>query len=146
MTCRHQDPVNNPECSSYRTPAQQYEKAKKAADLLRIKYGITDTPDAENFEIEEIEQVGKNLVVKAKYPNCAKCAYEGHKVMVFADVSLKDAIKWRTLDPHFRVDANDHKHAHPKAAPSPIARFPASAEGWADAIVYATSKKTSNAR
>ena len=58
--------------------------------------------------------------------------------MVFLNVSEADVLRWRKIDPHFR----DPKASRtPKEAPPPAARFPASKEGWADALVYANSKK-----
>jgi hypothetical protein len=60
------------------------------------------------------------------------------KVLVYLGVSALDAMRWRTIDPHFR----DSKKASRDAteAPGPSARFPASEEGWADALAYAQVK------
>lgn len=95
------------------------------------------TPDASNYTIEEVERVGRHLVMRVKFPNCWSCAYEGNKVMVFLNVTEKQALQWRKIDPHFR----DPK-IRPVAAeaPSPAARFPGSVEGWQDALAYAKSK------
>lgn len=122
---------------SARRSAQQSEayKDKQIADLKAQLDGMS--PDNSRFQVEEIEEVGNFLVMKVLYPNCAKCAYEGNKVMVFEGVTIKDAFRWRKLDPHFR------KGALPppiNEAPPPIARFPASTQGWADAMAYARSK------
>lgn len=92
------------------------------------------TPDADNYQIVDSEQVGSTLCLKVKYPSCAKCSYEGTKVMVFLDTTTSDALKWTRIDPHFR----DSKAARqPYEAPSPEARFPASDQGWGDALAYA---------
>ena len=130
MTCRHKK--GDPQCSSY-GPVGWVAEAKETI----AKYEPSTTPDASNFEIEDVEQVGRHIVLKAKYPNCAKCAYEGNKVMVFLDCNLKDVLKWRTIDPHFRSTTSARSA---KTAPSPAARFPGSAEGWKDAIDYASGK------
>jgi hypothetical protein len=105
------------------------------------------TPDKQKYEIEEVQQVGPHLVMKVKYPNCSSCAYEGNKVMVFLNCSPLDAMRWREIDPHFRapVKSPGAPTSHSiteakKKAPSPAARFPASAEGWTDAITYANGK------
>ena len=95
------------------------------------------TPNPAGYEIVEVERVGDHLVMKVLYPNCSKCAYEGQKVMVFLNVSEADALRWRRIDPHFRAP---HQGLMPKEAPSPDARFPASIEGWEDALAYAKSK------
>jgi hypothetical protein len=77
------------------------------------------------------------MVMKVKYPNCSICAYEGNKVMVFLNTKALDVLKWKKIDPHFR----DLKLKNTtREAPSPAARFPASDEGWQDAVSYATSK------
>lgn len=98
---------------------------------------MSTTPDAEKFEIEEVERVGEHLVLKVRYPNCRKCAYEGNKVMVFLGVSEGQALKWKKIDPHFR---DPSRPVSAREAPAPAARFPASKEGWADALVYARGK------
>ena len=79
--------------------------------------------------------MGAHLVMKVKYPNCALCAYEGQKVMVFLNVTEAQVLKWRRIDPHFRATK-----ALPQEAPSPAARFPASQEGWRDALDYAAKR------
>jgi hypothetical protein len=133
MTCRHGDPINNPACSSFRTPDEQLKMAEEAMEKLRAKFSLPETPDSERFTIEDFEQVGHLMVVKASYPNCKKCSYEGMKVMVFEGVTVKDLLKWRRIDPHFR----DWIPVSRTEAPSPIARFPASPEGWEDALLFA---------
>jgi len=83
--------------------------------------------------------------MKVKYPSCKKCDYEGNKVMVFLNVSEKDILKWKEIDPHFRAPVEDQYvksiNREPRKAPSPAARFPASDEGWKDAIEYAKRKQ-----
>lgn len=93
------------------------------------------TPDAENFTIEDAVVVGENLVLKVKYPNCKRCTYEGNKVMVYLKTDPLKALKWKKIDPHFRGPGRTDKEA-----PSPAARFPASPEGWQDALAFAKAK------
>ena len=92
------------------------------------------TPDASNYSIEDFERVGTHLVLKVKYPNCAKCSYEGNKVMVFLNVTELQVLRWKKIDPQFGGKRSDRE------APSPSARFPASPEGWVDALAYARGK------
>lgn len=94
------------------------------------------TPDSEKFEVTDVEVVGTSLVMKVKYPNCSSCSYEGNKIMVFRSTTPIDALKWKKIDPHFR---DPKKLSNPREAPSPAARFPATTEGWKDAISYASS-------
>ena len=57
--------------------------------------------------------------------------------MVFLNVTEVQVLKWRRIDPHFRDPAATRK---PSEAPPPAARFPATPEGWTDAVAYARSK------
>ena len=129
MTCRHS--ANDPMCSSNQPRYITKEKIVYRDKLVPI------TPDADNYTIQQIHREGPHLIVKAKYPNCAKCSYEGTKIMVFLNVSEADVIKWKKIDPHFR---DPKKSRNLTEAPGPAARFPASPEGWKDAIAYVQYK------
>lgn len=118
MVCRHA--AGDPNCGS-----NQY----------RYSPPEPTTPDKKKYNIVDVERVGSHVVLKVLYPNCSKCSYEGNKVMVFLDVLEKDILKWREIDPHFRGPTKIATEA-----PSPAARFPASPEGWIDAITYARGK------
>lgn len=96
------------------------------------------TPNPTGYEIADVTRVRDHLVMKVLYPNCIKCAYEGNKIMVFLNVSEADALRWRRIDPHFRAPTQQLQRSE---APSPAARFPASDEGWLDAVEYARSKR-----
>lgn len=145
MTCRHGP--NDPNCSSSavgqerayreREAERQAQHAKREAELK------ARTPDPDRFDIEEIEEVNGHLVLKVKYPNlarCADCSFEGAKVMVILNCTIKQAIKWRRIDPHFK-DLKAGVKLAASQAPAPAARFPASADGWNDAISYARGKR-----
>jgi len=111
--------------------------AKKREDraIERAAELAARTPNPYQYEVEEVEQVGPHLVLRVKYPSCAACAFEGSKVMVFLNVPALAPIRWRRIDPHFRSTAPTRNEA-----PSPAARFPATTEGWCDAVTYARSK------
>lgn len=96
------------------------------------------TPDASRYEVLDAEQVGNHLVMKLRYPNCARCAYEGIKVLVFLDRTPMDALKWKRIDPHF---SDPKLKVTPTDAPSPAARFPGSDHGWSEALRYAGSTR-----
>lgn len=130
----------NPKSGYYKNKLIESRKLVKIhAPELLDKMMMPKTPDSEKYTIEEIHREGDHLVVKAQYPNCAKCSYEGVKIMVFLNVSESDAIKWKKIDPHFGDPTVKHLST---SAPSPAARFPASEEGWQDAIQYAKKKMT----
>lgn len=95
------------------------------------------TPDSSNYRIEEAERIGSHLVVRVRYPSCSRCEFDGNKVMVFLNVTEMQVIRWRRIDPHFRPP---EKSPLDTEAPSPAARFPATREGWADAVSYARGK------
>jgi hypothetical protein len=156
MTCRHTG--NDPNCSNYRGPygdIDPYEKSWKratenyeremqsAVERYKSSSNVSSktevkpvtpvtpvTPDSMKYEILEIEEMSKFLVMKVKYPNCSQCSFEGTKVLVL-EATLAQAIFWNEIDPHFR----DEKPTK-KKAPSPIARFPATGEGWKNAIAF----------
>lgn len=130
MTCRHKP--GDPDCGR-----ASREAAEDAAEERGRRAALALTPDAQRYEIVQAERVGPHLVLKVRYPNCAACAYDGDKVMVYLDVTESDVLCWRRIDPHFR----DPKAVRPsRDAPPPAARFPASAAGWTDALVYARGK------
>jgi hypothetical protein len=124
MTCRHV--ANDPSCSSYKPPPP-----------------LPPTPNVKEFEIWDAKEIGAHLVLKVKYPSCKACSFEGSKVLVFLQTSGLDALRWREIDPHFRDPAPPMLATQ---APSPSARFPASPEGWADALAYAHAKEGGRAK
>ncbi len=137
MVCRHS--AHDPNCSRngggyVRELAQDQERKIKALETELANA----SPKPDDYEIEQVQRVGAHLVVRAKYPSCKRCAFEGSKVMVFLNVTEMDAILWREVDPHFRAPS---ANLSPKVAPSPAARFPATEEGWKDALGYAAGKR-----
>lgn len=142
MTCRHK--AGDPSCSSSPEGARRaaadaasYAEAQARTTVTTLKAQIAAlAPDPTQFEIDEAKFVGPHLVARVLFPNCAKCAYEGKKVLVYLDIDVTKVLKWKRLDPHFRAAGPKS----PQDAPPPAARFPASPEGWSDAIAYAVSK------
>lgn len=126
MTCRHAKGA--PNCT------EQYPPPRST----RARKDPSPTPNATDYRIEYIERVGPHVVLKVKYPNCAACSFDGNKVMVFLNVSEVQLVRWRAIDPHFRDPKKSVVGA--AEAPPPAARFPASVEGWDDALAYARSK------
>ncbi len=131
MTCRCATSAEH----SARAEAQQAESYRYEIDRIKAQ-----TPDATKYQIIDVARVGQHLVLKVLYPNCSKCSYEGNKILVFLNVTEKDVIFWKEIDPHFRPPG---KTSARHQAPSPAARFPASPNGWADAMEYAKSRSAS---
>jgi len=80
-------------------------------------------PDPSRYDILRSEQVGKFLVVMLRYHGCTN--YEGVKVMVYADCTLKQLCAQKRIDPHFAESKKFH---------SPIARFVPTEDGWEMAV------------
>lgn len=137
MTCRHEK--NDPSCSSHRN-YREPEPYVAPKPFYPTAPPAPLTPDPKNYAVERVQRVGKHLVMRVKYPNCAACAFEGSKVMVFLNVVESEALLWRQIDPHFRDVGTRQRHEAPHEAPSPAARFPATTMGWADALDYAGRK------
>lgn len=135
MICRHS--ANDPSCSKNGGGYAAERSAYDAERIRKLEKQLADSsPDASNYEVEKVEMVGPHIVMQVKYPNCAKCAFEGMKVMVFFNIQAIDVLRWKRIDPHFR--GPEKKRA--TDAPSPAARFPATPEGWNDAVDYARRK------
>lgn len=136
MVCRHKP--GDPTCTTQNPSLIQLDHKKQEVKKLekKLEQLTGNTPDAKNYEILEVAQVGSHLVVKVKYPTCANCTFEGIKVMVYKDTSPLDAIRWRRIDPHFRP-LNTKKP--PTEAPAPIARFHGTDYGWKHAIAFANT-------
>ena len=87
MTCRHQP--GDPNCGSHPDNVAARERESREEERVRERLQQI-TPDADNYEILDVEQVGSYLVMRVKYPNCTRCAYEGVKVMVSGRLNVDD--------------------------------------------------------
>jgi len=75
-------------------------------------------PDPRNFKILSDTTRGRYLLIKIKYPDCTN--YEGVKLLIFKDVTLKELQKQKAIDPHFSNSKKYH---------SPVARFEPTKQG-----------------
>lgn len=138
MVCRCATPAihaqRQSENDAYRYQTQEQSLLKQ---IEKLKTEIASlTPDASRFQIMEVEEVSKNLVLKVRFPSCKDCSFEGDKILVYFNVSSKDALKWKKIDPHFKINKTQFNEA-----PSPCGRFPSTPSGWKDAVEYAKNKK-----
>ena len=119
----------------------EQRKTKAALDRVAVleRQLAAMSPDASAFDIEDIKIINNIAIVKVRFPNCSMCVYEDNKVLVYENVSALDIARWRKLDPHFREAGTT---TDPKVAPPPVARFPASDEGWRRAWGFAQSIST----
>jgi hypothetical protein len=83
-------------------------------------------PNPTRFRILKVASFRRHVACRVHYPDCT--TYGGEKILVDR---LTDAWLFcqKELDPHFLENEF-----------SPIARFPATDEGWEDALVYAQQK------
>lgn len=141
MTCRHK--AGDPNCSSFPNVEEYRQREAELRKELAERGNMPATPDSEKYLVLDVAQVGDNLVLRVKYPNCAKCSYEGEKVLVYLDVTPMQALKWKKIDPHFQKRELTRPVTE---APGPDARFPASPMGWADALDYAKAVRVRGAK
>lgn len=92
------------------------------------------TPDATKWEFVDFHESGSYFIAKVKFLTCEHAGYGGHKILVFK-ATTKEAILWRRMDPHF-VEKQKAPLGAKNIAPVPLARFPASDEGWEDAKAF----------
>ena len=137
MVCHcYSTEMHNQRAAESSASSARYEASRHELKIKELEAEIASlTPDNSHYEIVDAVAVGTHLVMRVKYQSCRDCAYEGIKVMVFLDTNSIDALKWRKIDPHFRTASGGTI-----AAPSPAARFPASPQGWMDALAYAKGK------
>jgi hypothetical protein len=132
MVCRHQK--GDPNCSS--SPGYAYGYSEGSQEVSRLKeelnsYKAMTGNDYGQYVIRQKHYDKGYLILRVEYPSCSKCAFEGNKVMVFKPQDPLDALGWRKIDPHFR-----DKVSGSNEAPAPLARFPASNEGWKHALAF----------
>jgi hypothetical protein len=117
-----------------------HERSSREAHTKRLEEELAALKaDITSYEVEEVQEVGRYLVMKVKYlhPDGRArpgCTFEGSKVMVF-EATVMDALKWKAIDPHFAEKGKVALHRH---APAPIARFPAGGSGFEHALKFAT--------
>jgi hypothetical protein len=80
---------------------------------------FSPSPNPSNYEIIRHIELGKNLIVFIKYKDVTN--YEGNKILVYKDCTLKQLTDQKLIDPHF----SDNKNMF-----SPIARFEPTDTGW----------------
>jgi len=81
-------------------------------------------PDPLNYEILKSKQIGKNVVIKVRYPNCTN--YEDIKILLYRNVTMVKISSMDLLDPHFSENGI-----------SPFLRIEPTEEGWDVACLIA---------
>ena len=92
-----------------------YEKRYEAPTPEQM---ILPNPDPSNFEILRSYYDGWHVLLLVKYPDCEN--YEGNKILLFTDVSLRTVMAMKSMDPHFCEGGHL----------SPFARFEPTESGW----------------
>ena len=109
-------PFSRSSCSESSHPRIQ------VIEVERIRAG---NPNPKNFKILRCRSEGKFTIALIEYLDCFN--YEGKKILVFDNVSVKDIKELQEIDPHF-CKSKRHK--------SPIARFVPTKKGWRYAISF----------
>jgi hypothetical protein len=131
MTCKHEE--GKPGCQTHLFKVREAEAFLAREEKRKQERGeMSSTPDSKKFRIESITRHFNYLLLEVSYPNCAKCSYEGRKLLVYYKVNEIDIHQWDEIDPHFREPVLQSL----RVAPPPIARFPASDEGRSDARLF----------
>lgn len=90
-------------------------------------------PNPTDFQILKYHQIGKYLIVSLKYPKCIN--YEGTKILVFFNCTMKQLQSQSFIDPHF-IDNTKYY--------SPIARFIPTEDGWLMAELFCNTMNSIN--
>lgn len=139
MVCRCSSPEEHNRRASQQVASDaRHTREIHEKEITALKSKIAGlTPDNTRYEILEVAATHGNLVLRLMYMSCDKCSFEGEKIIVFLGVNAIDVLRWRRIDPHFRRGEDATKR---NVAPPPAARFPATVDGWADALTYAETK------
>lgn len=78
-----------------------------------------------NYRIVRYLQLNNFLIVKIRYPDCTN--YEGDKILVYKNTSIKRLERQGSIDPHFSDNPN---------MISPVARFVPTVDGWNMAVFF----------
>lgn len=85
-------------------------------------------PKSDNYKILRDVSYEQFLIIEIQYLDCVN--YEGKKILVFENCTMKDLFKQKLIDPHFSENKNFH---------SPIARFEPTVKGWTRAQIFVQS-------
>ncbi len=113
-------------CSSYEGPVAVTLNLRPALAAVAVQQLVNPT----EFHIEAYAKVDEHLVAMIVYPSCTN--YEGKKILVFENTSLRTLQACKIIDPHFVTDA-------PVGACVPVARFEPTMRGWKLAKICAAA-------
>lgn len=91
-----------------------------ATKTVTEETNTSPNPNPYRFKIMDFEQIGGYVLLRVLYPDCT--THNGHKVLVYKHNTIDALIKKTCIDPHFLENIS-----------SPIARFPGTDAGWANA-------------
>ena len=83
-------------------------------------------PDPHRFTVLRTRAAGTALAAEVQYDGCTN--YEGHKILVYGNMTNGAFLRLEQLDPHFCDN--------PRCV-SPVARFEPTERGWALALAVA---------
>lgn len=102
---------------------------KEKDELYKKWYSesYSNNPDPATYSVIDHKEIGGYLVLKITYDNITDGKFEKVKIMVLKAKPM-DLVKSKALDPHFAKDG------------MVVARFAPTADGWADALAFASTK------
>lgn len=90
---------------------------------IATEYVVLPNPKADNYKILRHIHINNYLVIEMLYLDCIN--YEGRKILVYENCTIKDLTMQKLIDPHF----SENKKYY-----SPFARFEPTEKGWNMAI------------
>jgi hypothetical protein len=97
-----------------------FQKLSTSSYSIASEYkSVNPNPDPSNYVILKSLELNGHLLLTVKYPDCVN--FEGHKILLFQDLTLDQLKLQKTIDPHF----SNNKKFH-----SPFARFEPTMWGW----------------
>ena len=90
-------------------------------EVITKKVFINNNPNPrpDNYKILVYREIGRYLILEIKYLDCTN--YEGKKILLYKDCTMKELEAQKLIDPHFSENKNFI---------SPIARFEPTGLGW----------------
>lgn len=102
------------------------EPARKPQPSRKKQPPPPGNPDPGNYQLLRAEERHGYLLVMIKYPDCTN--YEGHKILLFAEMTLLQLVNQKLIDPHFFPSGSQ--------VASPVARFVPTEQGWDMALRF----------
>jgi len=102
-------------------------------EIIRDLMKQQPNPNPSKYRIRAYRMQNGHLLVDINYPDCTN--YEGNKVLLFKNATIKQLKRQKRIDPHFSKS---------KKFKSPFARFEPTQAGWEMGLKILKSMKRTN--